>query len=225
VSDPRPILKPRRGPGRPAGAARRQRGRAALLSAARALLAERGVEVVSLREIAARAGVRPPLVHYYFGSRQGLLQAVIEDVVHETRARLEQLATAEGDFESRFRAVVRGMVHSLAAEPYLPRLMIEQVLLPDDEVTDRFAEQVGQADLRLISGLLAEGSATGVLGTVELRFAVPALMGVCIYFFLGRPMLARLFGPEVGDPETVDRYADWAAELMLQGLRRRPAEA
>lgn len=57
--------------------------RAEILAAARSAFAERGVEGATVREVAARAGVDPALVHHYFGSKQRLFMAAIalpEDV-------------------------------------------------------------------------------------------------------------------------------------------------
>ncbi|MGY4101179.1 TetR family transcriptional regulator [Nocardia sp. R16R-3T] len=52
--------------------------RAALLDAGERLIAERGVDV-PLRDIAAAAGQRNnSAVHYYFDSRAGLLEAIVD---------------------------------------------------------------------------------------------------------------------------------------------------
>ena len=62
----------------------RQRGRAAserlLVEAAMACFAEVGPNDVSVRAIAERAGVNHGLVHHYFGSKAGLVDAVVRDV-------------------------------------------------------------------------------------------------------------------------------------------------
>lgn len=52
--------------------------RKALLDAATRLLARRGPASVSVREIATEAGVNHGLVHRHFGSKEGLLSAVLE---------------------------------------------------------------------------------------------------------------------------------------------------
>ena len=61
----------------------RQRGRAAseraLLEAAMACFAEFGPNDVSVRAIAERAGVNHGLVHHYFGSKAGLVDAVVRE--------------------------------------------------------------------------------------------------------------------------------------------------
>jgi AcrR family transcriptional regulator len=47
--------------------------RAAILAAARELFADRGFDRTTMREIGARAGVDPALIHHYFGTKDRLL--------------------------------------------------------------------------------------------------------------------------------------------------------
>ena len=63
--------------------------RTSILDAARAVLRERGYAALSTREIAAMAGVPLSQIHYHFGSKQGLLVALLEylDVQLLTRQR------------------------------------------------------------------------------------------------------------------------------------------
>jgi AcrR family transcriptional regulator len=70
--------------GRPPANAGAPRGeeavRAALIESASLLFADRGPARVSVREVAADAGVNHGLVHHYFGSKDGLLRAVLDDL-------------------------------------------------------------------------------------------------------------------------------------------------
>lgn len=64
----------------------------ALLDAAEAEFAADGVEHASLRAIMRRAGANPAAVHYHFGSREALAQAVLDRVLEPLqRRRLELL--------------------------------------------------------------------------------------------------------------------------------------
>jgi AcrR family transcriptional regulator len=56
------------------GKARRQQ----LLDVGRTLFAERGYEVASIEEIAARAGVSKPVVYEHFGGKEGLYAVVVD---------------------------------------------------------------------------------------------------------------------------------------------------
>ncbi len=55
--------------------------RRAILDAARSCFAERGLAAAATREIARRAGITQPLIHHYFGSKEELFDAVLEDAV------------------------------------------------------------------------------------------------------------------------------------------------
>ncbi|MFI9503868.1 TetR family transcriptional regulator [Nocardia sp. NPDC052566] len=93
--------------------------RTALLDAGERLIAERGVEV-PLRDIAAAAGQRNnSAVHYYFDSRAGLVEAIVERRMNwlEDR-RMHLLATHESD----------GTAHDL-------RTLVAMLVLPILELT------------------------------------------------------------------------------------------
>lgn len=72
--------------------------REALIVAAERLISERGADV-PLRDIAVLAGQRNnSAVHYYFGSRAGLIDAIVERrMVALEQRRMELLAQAEAD--------------------------------------------------------------------------------------------------------------------------------
>ena len=61
--------------------------RAALLTAAEAELAERGVEAFSLRSVAKRAGVSHAAPYRHFKDREALLSALAESVIFRSSRR------------------------------------------------------------------------------------------------------------------------------------------
>ena len=63
--------------GRPKGKRSTQRSR--MLSAARDLLVGEAPQELSLGQVARAAGVTPALANYYFGSRDGLIQALFKE--------------------------------------------------------------------------------------------------------------------------------------------------
>lgn len=62
--------------------------RAAVIDAAGRLFALRGVRAVTLRDIAAEADVQLGLIPRHFGSREGLINAVFEDLTERVAADL-----------------------------------------------------------------------------------------------------------------------------------------
>ena len=77
----------------PAEPARRRRrsvddARREILDAAERLLAERGPEAVRVQAVARAVGLTDAAVHYHFGSREGLLEALLRDVGRRMKADL-----------------------------------------------------------------------------------------------------------------------------------------
>jgi AcrR family transcriptional regulator len=67
-----------------------------ILNAAEQLFGEQGYGATSLRDIIKTAGVNLSAIHYYFRSKEGLLEAVVERrAAPVNRERLEMLAAAE----------------------------------------------------------------------------------------------------------------------------------
>jgi AcrR family transcriptional regulator len=65
--------------------------RRSLLDAAAAVLAERGVDGASTREIYNRAGVKAPTLYHHFGDKRGLTDAVVTDAFERYLAEKRRL--------------------------------------------------------------------------------------------------------------------------------------
>ncbi|CAN7575642.1 helix-turn-helix domain containing protein [Phenylobacterium sp. LjRoot219] len=76
---------------RPKGSAKR----VLLLDTAEKLIVEEGYAAVSTRRVALEAGLKPPLVHYYFPTTEDLLLAVYQRAAEQSHQRtLDALAAA-----------------------------------------------------------------------------------------------------------------------------------
>jgi AcrR family transcriptional regulator len=62
-----------------------------LLNATRQVLARDGAAALSVRSVAVAAGINQSLIHYYFGSRDGLLLAVLERMNSELLERQHRM--------------------------------------------------------------------------------------------------------------------------------------
>jgi len=101
----------RQGKGRQVASVARQlrpRGReavmAAVLDAATTLFAARGPASVSVRDIAAAAGVNHALVHRHFGSKQEVLRAVLERAAYEMSAVAAEITDSQTGMAQLFAA-------------------------------------------------------------------------------------------------------------------------
>lgn len=85
------------------------RGR--LLTAAEELFATRGIDAVSVRDITEAAEANTASINYHFGSKRGLIDAIVERRADALgRRRAELLDELEGTDPVDLRAVTRAMV-------------------------------------------------------------------------------------------------------------------
>jgi TetR/AcrR family transcriptional regulator len=102
------------------------RSRSAILDAAEKVFARRGYDAASLGEIAAAAGLSRGTPSYFFGSKEGLYQAVLERAFAEreraTAAAFAPLRDGE-PLEAALRHAVDGYLEFLLAHPSFVRLI------------------------------------------------------------------------------------------------------
>lgn len=112
----------RRGPGRPAKDQKDQpQGNLALLRAAQSAFARYGFEGVSLRGIAAEAGVDPGLATHYFGTKQALWEAVVERLAERCSQLVVELrelvADTDAPIENRLETAFRQLINICCEVP------------------------------------------------------------------------------------------------------------
>ncbi|MBV9757149.1 MAG: CerR family C-terminal domain-containing protein [Alphaproteobacteria bacterium] len=122
---------------RPGGNQRGEDTRQRILETALVLFGAEGFDGASTRELAERAGVNLPAIQYYFGSKEGLYRAVVEQIAGHIETRLAPLA-------SRIRAALTvgsGREDILGLLCELLDLIVAMILddtLPDRESRRRF---------------------------------------------------------------------------------------
>lgn len=139
--------KTRRGDARRQGEYHHGTLREALLSAAEALLLERGLEAFSLRECARRAGVSHGAPAHHFGDARGLLTAFATAGFERMELRMQRYALEADDSpEQRLAAVGRAYVDFALDHPAHFRLMFRSDRLDaDDPALKRASAATAQA--------------------------------------------------------------------------------
>src|SRR5688572_14319987 len=109
-----------------------------LLTAAHELLSARaGGATVS--EICSRAQVNVAMVKYCFGSKDEMLDALLERVLQGLAAEIERLAPIDLSPEEKLRRHVSAIVRNYVRYPYVNRLMGERLLSAEPDAVDRIS--------------------------------------------------------------------------------------
>ena len=188
-----------------------------ILETAIRLFARKGYAATSLRELTSEAGANLSMVNYYFGSKQGVLEALFDRFTGNVLEMLGEMNALEGPFEERFRACVRRIVGILRADPDLTRVVLSELPVDEPGFVEFKAERA-QRMLELMEELLP-GPTEG--RTFDVHTLGPAIAGAVTWFFLMRPLYERAFDFDL-DEAFYERYVDDVTDLLLYGILRRP---
>ena len=199
------------GPGRDADA------RAHLLEVALKLFAEHGIAATPLSQIARKARVTPALLHYYFGSKDKLVDALVDEKLQPLSASLGQrLAAAGGDLRAGLEAFVGAILELLSANPWFPQLWLREVLNEGGQLRKRLIERVAPLVAHRVRDLVAEAQAKGRLNRdVEPRLLMVSLIGLTVFPLAAQPIWRAIYAADDITPEVLRRHV---LALLLRGL-------
>lgn len=211
----KPKRKAKTGLGRPSRTDS-ERVRGDLLQAARSLFLANEFKAVSIRQIASAAGVNGAMVSYYFGGKQGLYLAMVEELLQSLQASLEELKpgarfTIE-QFSSHYCAL-------LAANPWWPNFMVREVLFSDGAIRSAVIEKMSTIFApRLLQSIHQSIADKRFRQDLDPGMTLMSLMGMTIFPFIARPLLERTLNVSV-DREFAAKLASHNTQLFLQGVR------
>ena len=155
--------------------------RAKLLDAAVRLFAEQGVTGTTVAEIAARAGVTSAMVHYYFKTKDQLLDAVVaEKLVGEFIAFVAgELDRGEPDPLALVEHLVWRIVKASDAWPWLPPLWVREVISEGGALREKLIQRVdlGKPE-RFKAGLAAAQRAGRVNPGIQPQLTFMSIMAL-----------------------------------------------
>lgn len=206
----------RRGAGRPAGSdadgVRRR-----LLDAAQRLFGAQGYAGVGVRAIAEEAGVNPAMIHYYFGDKQGLYQAVLEDTLEPLFEDLRRWAETPDAERGSPRRFVEIYTRTIASNRWLPALIMREVLSEEGRLRERFVHQIALRAGSLLVRAIEGGQTAGRLrADLDPRLTALSLVSMTLFPFLAFPIAKEVFGVEMGDAY-LDRLVEHTARMFLRG--------
>ncbi|MFC5487884.1 TetR/AcrR family transcriptional regulator [Dokdonella soli] len=211
----RSISSRSRTPGRPPNARGDQRER--LLDVAIKLFAKQGIAATPLNAIARQARVTPALLHYYFGTREQLLDALLEERFVPLLGTLRVgLLTHADDPVRQIGDFVRGLLDVLTANPWVPPLWLREVLSEGGLLRDRLIGRVAKPLAPLISQAIAQAQARGAINRdLDPRLLVVSLIGLTMFPLAARSIWTRIFDADDIGPEDLARHT---LALLERGL-------
>lgn len=190
--------------------------RAALLDAGRKLFSQRGYDGTSIRRITQEADANLGAVTYHFGSKEAFYGAVLRHVVQPLAAVLGEVAAGPSPTLERVDQTVRAYVRFLAANPDVPRLLLQEVAagkVPPQPVLDvlsRVADVIG--------AMIREGQARGEIREGDPFLMTLSLVAQPVYFALVRRVVVHIADFDPMGEERLAALEDHVAAIAVAAL-------
>ncbi len=172
-----------------------------ILDAALAVFAERGFQSASMDAVAERVGVTKPVVYTHFGSKEGLLLALLA----QARAELLDVTTAAAASADNPQDALRH--GTLAFFTYVERRPAWSLLCAESSVAGEALEGIRAQQTDFIAALLVAQSSNAP--TQQLTAWAHVIVGAC-----ERLAIWRANDPTV----TAEQATDYLMDLVWTGL-------
>ncbi len=211
-----PETVPRRRRGRPRARPRSDEGdpREAIVAAAGALFAAKGVDAVTMAEIADRAGLQQSSIYYWFRSKSEILGSILERVNRIPLAIVERERASDGPVGVRLFRLVREDVLALSGFPFDIN-EIHRLAVRSPEAFAAYWIERCRLDAE-VTALLTEGIESGELRPVDAALAARTLLA-------GDEATQNWLRPLPNPDHDLEAVADHVAEVAVRSLLLRPS--
>jgi TetR/AcrR family transcriptional regulator len=173
-----------------AGADQETRDR--ILEAAHAVFLRKGTASSRTQEIAAQAGVNKALVHYYFGTKAALADAIFERALGNLMPRIFGiLADPSRSIEEKVPAIVREQIDFHSTRPYFAGYLLSELHAQPQRISSLIVRS-GRVPLDVIRQQLREAAKAGTIRRISAEQFVVNLMSLLIFPFAIRPALGQM---------------------------------
>jgi TetR/AcrR family transcriptional regulator len=186
-----------------------------LLNAARDLFLRYGYRAVSSRQIATAAGANVAMIRYYFGGKPGLYREIIHTLIQPIRAGID--AMTHGLVTVELGTLLGAVIRMWAANPWLPGLLIREVLMPEAPLRGMFIKEFPERLAPLVEKIVQQEIERGRMREgLDPKLAVLSMISLALFPFLALPVTSKVFGVRQ-DEEFLQRFIRHTTELLAHG--------
>lgn len=195
--------------------------KAAFIRAGEKVFAQSGFDGATLDMLASEAGANKALVSYYFGSKEGLYDAVIASIVGDVVSTVTDELTEDRDPVKNFQRYIRVLARVIGERPTFPSILFREYI--DGSMQEREApfRQVVQL-FRMTHSLYEAGRKAKAFRNVDPHLLHLSIVGPIIHFVVAaraRAKTLHLLRGEIKDAD-IDAFARHHEKIILAGIRR-----
>lgn len=186
-----------------------------IIDAARTVFIEKGYAETSMSEIAVKAGINRPALHYYFRTKDKMFQAVFGSIVSSVIPKVfDAIMHKEKSVAERTECIIDAYYSLFMKTPQLPLFMLRE-LNRDPEMLIKTILGLNVADtMREAISSLQEEMDEGKLKKVPLQFIFFNFYSLLTFPFLTIDISRKVF--KNNEENFKQSLAEWKQNIMFQ---------
>jgi len=197
-----------------------QRTRDDILDVARREFADRGYSGARVDHIADRTRTTKRMIYYYFGGKEQLFEAVLEQAYSEIRAAEQEVQLDHLDPIAAIRCLAEITFDHHDTHPDFVKLVrIENIHHAEHISRSAAIVNVNSPVIELITKILARGDAEGVFrrhpDAIDVHMMISSF---CVFRLSHRDTFGALFGRDLSDPALRDGYRTMVGDIVVDYL-------
>ncbi|MFC4293330.1 TetR family transcriptional regulator [Sphingorhabdus arenilitoris] len=189
-----------------------------LLEAACQIMRDGDTVDLSLSELSLRSGLNSALVKYYFGNKDGLMQALLERDMTNVVNALQALVAKDMPPEEKLRLHIGAVIDTYFSFPYLNRLLMRMIRDSAPAEAKRIAELYLKPISDAYSSLIADGVDAGKFRNVDPQLFYFTVTGAADRFFNARQVLKHCYDQHEVSEALRDNYREHTVDIIMRGL-------
>jgi AcrR family transcriptional regulator len=193
-----------------------------IIAVATSEFAEKGFSGARVDEIAARTSTSKRMIYYYFGDKEGLFVAVLEEAYRRIRAIEATLKLDHLDPESALRALVGFTFdYQNANEDFIRLVMVENIHSGVHLARSKVIQELNVSVIDALRDIYGRGVSTGVfrdgIDEIDLHMSISAL---CFFNVANRSTFSRIFKREMNTPPALARRREVVIDTILRFVNK-----
>jgi AcrR family transcriptional regulator len=160
---------------------------------AKILFFQKGLLSATTQEIADEAGVNRALIHYYFRSRELMLELLLDEMLREKKDKVRSILTSQIPFKQKIALYIDVVVDYGLMYPYLDNFIIKEIARRPEKVKSFCASDKGKSS-ELIREELAAEIRKGKIADISAEHFMVNLSAMCNYPLLAKSVLQTIHG-------------------------------
>lgn len=193
-----------------------------ILKAAEQAFSEKGLYGARIDEIAELAGANKRMIYAYYGNKEQLYTAVLDEVYSRMADKEKELLNRELDCEEMIKCVIQHYFSFLHETPAFVRMVMWENLNEAKYLKQSNARNIKGAAIKLMEKALENGIKNGVFREdLNIPETIISINMFCFSYFSNKYTMTQIMQTDFGGKKETELRREHVTEIILNYIKKR----